>query len=101
MKKAVVEFVKAVVGRILIWPVLFLFVWLFLHVTDWLAGWPIMIRRTKALRILLVEARRIRSKARGRCPRFAPPFRIWDITHPCGVVANPACGPVNRRFGPL
>ena len=38
---------------------------------------------------------------RGRCPRFAPPFRIWDITHPVGVSGNPACVQVNRRFAPL
>ena len=37
---------------------------------------------------------------RGRCPRFAPPFRIWDSTHPVGVVVNPACMPSGRRFAP-
>ena len=52
----------------------------------------------KALRILLVEARRIRSKARGRCPRFAPPFRIWHTTHPSGMSGNPAWEPSGRRY---
>lgn len=30
---------------------------------------------------------------KGRCPRFAPPSRIWHITHPVGMSGNPACEP--------
>ena len=41
------------------------------------------------------------AEERGRCPRFAPPFRIWDSTHPVGMVKNPACVPSGRRFASL
>ena len=40
-------------------------------------------------------------QTRGRCPRFAPPFRIWDITHPVGMSRNPACVPSGKRFASL
>jgi hypothetical protein len=70
---AVVEFVKAVVGRLLVLAGVFLLVWLSIHVGD-LAIWPFLILRTKALRILLMEARRIRRKERGRCPASLPLF---------------------------
>ncbi len=45
-------------------------------------------------------SRSIREEERGRCPRFAPPFRIWHITHPVGIGENPACVLVYRRCGP-
>ena len=40
----------------------------------------------------------IGSREGGVAPASLPLFRIWDITHPVGMVKNPACVPSGRRF---
>ena len=41
------------------------------------------------------------AKKGGVAPASLPLLKIWDITHPVGMVGNPACVPSGMRFAPL